>query len=73
MNTNQPTTAARAIDQSIRQNEIVHIPHDQYEYDLLCRECDDMAEDKNAGTAEFLGTRGEHEWRVHMDSSKTGE
>lgn len=58
-------TAQQAIDQSISQNETIHIPFVASEYETLLAECEDntvantetefWGEDENGAT-----------WRVHM-------
>lgn len=62
-------TALRAIEQSIRENRIVHLPYNHIlAADLAC-ECEDSTQ--NGPVSEYWGKLDEDddgtEWRVHLD------
>ena len=66
----QIMTATEAINQSICQNEIVHIAdHTTVQHELTAA-CDDWVnagEDQDGETIlEFWGTQNGDEWRVHL-------
>jgi hypothetical protein len=63
--TNAPTTAQRAIDECLRTRKIVTIPHDGYQFGLLCQESKDR-DVMAAEGAKFWGVTGGREWCVVM-------
>jgi hypothetical protein len=58
-----------AIDQSIHQNEIVHLDGDKYDCQELSLKCDDYVQtkDESGNTMyEFWGKQDGEDWRIHL-------
>jgi hypothetical protein len=60
------TTVYDAIDQSVRQNEIVHLDFSETRAEILSAESEDSTESRS--TAEYWGVDLDgNSWRVHLD------
>ena len=58
--------AAQAIDESIANSSITHLPFDAEVIEDLRLLADDEVEDTDRGVHEFWGGEGRDEWRVHV-------